>query len=77
MSKFRCFGLALAAELALGVSAYAQAPASSPGAPTQGGQLEQITVTGYVVPHVGDGSQPVVSLDRDFVERQGDQTCPT
>jgi iron complex outermembrane receptor protein len=77
MIKFKHFGLALVAELAVVAtltSAHAQAPAPPPGPGEQGGQLQQITVTGYVVPHVGEGSQPVVSLDRDFVEKQGDQT---
>lgn len=78
MSRFERFCLAFAAELGilltLGVGVYAQTPAANPAGTEQGGQLEQITVTGYVVPHVGDGAQPVVSLDRDFVERQGDQT---
>jgi iron complex outermembrane receptor protein len=39
-----------------------------------GGELEKITVTGYVVPRVGEGPQPVVTLDRNFIERQGDQS---
>jgi hypothetical protein len=48
----------------------AQAPAPSPsgtvpGGTEQGSQLQQITVTGYIIPHVGDGPQPVVSYDRD------------
>jgi iron complex outermembrane recepter protein len=46
----------------------AQAAGTGPG------QLQQITVTGYIVPRVGEGAQPVVSLDRNFVERQGNQT---
>jgi iron complex outermembrane recepter protein len=79
MIKLKYFGLALAAELAFAVaperSTYAQATATNaPAARAQGGQLEQITVTGYVVPHVGEGAQPVTTLDRDFIERQGDQT---
>jgi iron complex outermembrane receptor protein len=87
MSKFKYFCLVLAAELALavtlGVSAYAQAysqaPAPSPGAnPTgvneQGGQLQQITVTGYLLPRVGEGPQPVTTLDQDFITKQADQT---
>jgi iron complex outermembrane recepter protein len=77
MIKLKYFGLALAAELVLGASAHAQAPAAAvnpPAAGAQGGQLEQITVTGYVVPRVGEGPQPVVTLDRDFIDRQGDQT---
>ena len=77
MIKLTYFGLALAAELVLGASAQAQTSATGanpPAAGAQGGQLEQITVTGYVVPRVGEGPQPVVTLDRDFIDRQGDQT---
>jgi iron complex outermembrane recepter protein len=80
MIRLKHFGLAFLAELAivatLGVSAYAQAPATAP-APAgteQGGQLQQITVTGYIIPRVGDGPQPVVSYDRDFIEKQANQT---
>jgi iron complex outermembrane receptor protein len=83
MIRLKRFGLAIAAELAivltLGVSAHAQAPAPSPGPnPTsvneQGGQLQQITVTGYIIPRVGEGPQPVTTLDQDFITKQGDQT---
>src|SRR6266436_8224508 len=83
MSRFKYFGLALAVELAIAVtlevSAYAQAPALTPNAnPTsvneQGGPLPQIIVTGYVIPRVGEGPQPVTTLDQDFISKQGDQT---
>ena len=81
MSKTTYFSLALAAELAiavtLGASAYAQAPAPNPNPPSptqQGGQLQQITVTGYVIPRVGEGPQPVTTLDQDFITKQADQT---
>jgi iron complex outermembrane receptor protein len=80
MIKLKHFGLAFLAELAiiatLGASAYAQAPATAP-APAgteQGGQLQQITVTGYLIPRVGEGPQPVVSYDQDYVQRQAYQT---
>jgi iron complex outermembrane recepter protein len=57
----------------------AQAPASSPSqnpasVNEQDGQLQQITVTGYIIPHVGDGPQPVVSYDRDYIQKSGNQT---
>src|ERR1700736_331393 len=70
-------GLAIAATL--GTSAFSQAPAPSPGANPisvneQGGQLQQITVTGYIIPRVGEGPQPVTTLDQDFITKQGDQT---
>jgi iron complex outermembrane receptor protein len=56
----------------IGYSALGQQAAVLPA--EQGGQLQQITVTGYVIPHVGDGTQPVTTLDRDFIEKRGDQT---
>jgi hypothetical protein len=31
-------------------------------------------VTGYLVPRIGDGPQPVVTLDQQFFKEQGDQT---
>ncbi len=33
--------------------------------------LQQITATGYIIPHVGDGPQPVVSYDRDYSAGRG------
>jgi iron complex outermembrane recepter protein len=82
MSRSKYFGLACAAELgialALGASAFAQAPATAPNPPTiagqGGGELQQITVTGYIAPRIGDGTQPVLTLDRDFMQKQGEQT---
>ena len=70
-------GLALAATL--GTNAFSQASAPPPGANPisvneQGGQLQQITVTGYIIPRVGEGPQPVTTLDQDFITKQGDQT---
>src|SRR5467141_1850948 len=80
MIRLKHFGLAVLAELAivatLEVSAYAQAPAPAP-APAgteQGGQLQQITVTGYLIPRVGEGPQPVVTYDQDYVQKQAYQT---
>jgi iron complex outermembrane recepter protein len=81
MMKLICFHLVVAAELviavALGLNAKAQVPppgANPVNATAPGSQLEQMTVTGYVVPHVGEGAQPVTTLDRTFIEQQGDQT---
>jgi iron complex outermembrane recepter protein len=78
MSRIKLFSLALAAELVLGVSAYAQAPATAPNPASipgaGGGELQQITVTGYIAPRIGDGTQPVLTLDRDFMQKQGEQT---
>ncbi len=39
-----------------------------------GSPLEKITVTGYIMPRIGDGPQPVETLTRDFIQKQGDQT---
>src|ERR1700737_865998 len=78
MAKSTYFRIAMAAELtiavALGMRAYAQTPATTPAAPGQGGQLQKITVTGYIIPRVGDGPQPVITLDRNYLEQQGEQT---
>jgi iron complex outermembrane recepter protein len=52
-------------------------PAENPtagAAPTSGGQLEQITVTGYLLPRVGDGPQPVTNYDQDYIQKTGNQT---
>jgi iron complex outermembrane receptor protein len=79
MNKFKHFGLAFVAELAIGItfggSAFAQAPATPTTLPNQGGgELQTITVTGYIAPRVGDGTQPVHTLNQDFIQKQGDQT---
>jgi iron complex outermembrane recepter protein len=41
---------------------------------TAGGELEKVTVTGYILPRVGDGPQPVTTYDRDFIKKTGYQT---
>src|SRR5260370_12649793 len=41
---------------------------------TNGGQLEQVTVTGYLIPRVGEGPQPVETFNRDFITKQACQT---
>ena len=41
---------------------------------TAGGELQKVTVTGYLIPRVGDGPQPVTTLDQDFINKQADQT---
>jgi iron complex outermembrane recepter protein len=50
--------------------------AAVPTANTTGdsGELEKVTVTGYIIPRVGDGTQPVTTLDQDFISKQADQT---
>jgi outer membrane receptor protein involved in Fe transport len=79
MCKLTSFASAMLAGLALavtlGVRADAQTPAAPPILPDQGGgELQQMTVTGYVAPRVGDGTQPVHTINQDFIQRQGDQT---
>jgi iron complex outermembrane receptor protein len=41
---------------------------------TGGGELEQVTVTGYLIPRVGAGPQPVATLNQDFIQKQAYQT---
>ena len=36
--------------------------------------LQRMVVTGYLVPRIGIGPAPVVTLDQDYISRQGDQT---
>jgi iron complex outermembrane receptor protein len=60
----------------LRVSAHAQtaSPSPAPGETSSGsGELQQVTVTGYLLPHVGDGPQPVTTYDRNFIDKTGDQ----
>jgi iron complex outermembrane recepter protein len=44
------------------------------GQTTGGGELQQITVTGYILPHVGEGPQPVTVLGQDVIAKQANQT---
>lgn len=41
---------------------------------TGGGELEKVTVTGYILPHVGDGPQPVTSYDQNYISKTGYQS---
>ena len=53
----------------------AQQAANQPTIPGEGGgELQQITVTGYVAPRVGDGTQPVHTITRDYIEKQAYQS---
>jgi outer membrane cobalamin receptor len=40
---------------------------------TGGNELQQVTVTGYLIPHVGDGPQPVTSYDQTYITKTGSQ----
>jgi len=51
----------------------ANSPAVGSGVENQG-QLQTVTVTGYIVPRIGEGTQPVATIDQTFIENQGDQT---
>jgi iron complex outermembrane recepter protein len=55
-----------------------QQPPGSPvtaAAPTANGEeLQTVTVTGYILPRMGDGPQPVTNYDRDFIDKTGSQT---
>ena len=69
---------AIAAPLLLflyGSVAWAQtaAPATGTGESQNTGELQQVTVTGYLLPHVGEGPQPVTSFDQTFISKMGNQ----
>ena len=69
---------AIAAPLLLflyGSVAWAQtaAPATGTGESQNTGELQQVTVTGYLLPHVGEGPQPVTSYDQTFISKMGNQ----
>jgi iron complex outermembrane receptor protein len=60
----------------LRVTAHAQtaSPTPAPGeTPSGNGELQQVTVTGYLLPHVGDGPQPVTTYDRTYIDKMGTQ----
>jgi iron complex outermembrane recepter protein len=46
---------------------------STPNA-SSGGELQQVVVTGYLLPRIGEGPQPVTTLDRNYIEKTGSQT---
>jgi iron complex outermembrane recepter protein len=62
----------------LRVTAHAQtaSPADTGSGESQntgGSELQQVTVTGYLLPHVGDGPQPVTTYDQTYFQKTGDQ----
>src|SRR5260370_288065 len=60
----------------LRVTAHAQtaSPNPSPGDTSSGsGELQQVTVTGYLLPNVGDGREPVTTYDQTFLSKMGNQ----
>jgi outer membrane receptor for ferrienterochelin and colicin len=61
--------------LASSSSAQAQTAAPSPESSAASGcELQQVTVTGYLIPRVGDGPQPITSYGRDYIDKTGSQT---
>ena len=40
----------------------------------EGGQLAPVTVTGYLIPRVGEGPQPVTNYDQEYIQKTGYQT---
>src|SRR5258707_9347864 len=73
-------GVLLTLALASNLCAQTPSPTPAPQSPIDGtvieiqGQLQAVAVTGYVVPRVGEGTQPVATIGRTFIENQGDQT---
>ena len=53
-------------------------PPASPSGTEQaapgGGELQQVTVTGYILPRVGTGPQPVTTIDQDYIQKHAVQT---
>src|ERR1700758_5755193 len=58
----------------LGITAQAQNASPTPAPATSAGELEQLTVTGYLIPRVGEGPEPVATLNQDFIQKQAYQT---
>lgn len=68
LQSFALFGLALRAQ--------AQTPSGTPAAgenPAAGGELQTVTVTGYLLPRVGDGPQPITNYDQNYIQKTGYQ----
>src|ERR1700739_3606278 len=63
------FGLQLSAQAQTG------SPAPAPNDASSGsGELQQVTVTGYLVPHIGEGPQSVTTIDQTAIQKTGYQT---
>ena len=58
----------------LGITAQAQNASPTPAPATSAGGLEQLTVTGYLIPRVGEGPEPVATLNQEFITKQAYQT---
>jgi iron complex outermembrane receptor protein len=62
------FGVRITAE------AQTAAPPPASGESPSGGELQQVTVTGYLVPHIGEGPQSVTTVDQAAMQKTGYQT---
>lgn len=71
--SFGCL-LAVAAQQTVTQAAPAadQGQAAESGPLQAGNILPKVTVTGSIVPRIGEGVQPVASLDRDYFQQNGD-----
>jgi len=58
----------------VGINPPAPNPPAEANPPNGGGELQQITVTGYLIPRVGEGPQPVTSYDQNYIGKTGYQT---
>jgi iron complex outermembrane recepter protein len=62
--------------IGLALSAQAQTPSPAPAAgenPSGGGELQSVTVTGYLIPRVGEGPNPVTTYDQSYIQKTGYQ----
>jgi iron complex outermembrane recepter protein len=63
----------------LTAQAQTESPSSGPnetqagGAATGGGELQTVTVTGYLIPRIGQGPQPVTTYDQNYIRNTGYQ----
>src|SRR5215475_1090843 len=48
-------------------------PAAAGAQPSGGGELQQVVVTGYLIPRIGEGPQPVTSYDQQYIKNTGYQ----
>jgi iron complex outermembrane recepter protein len=58
------------------ITAEAQTAAPPPAAsetPSGGGELQTVTVTGYLIPRVGEGPNPVTTYDQNYIQKTGYQ----
>src|ERR1700755_2945775 len=49
-------------------------PAAAGAQPSGGGELQQVVVTGYLIPRIGEGPQPVTCDVHQYIKNTGDQS---